>query len=64
MSVRYKVTIEVTYDDSDNYPDPSTILDSIQDNVEGLLSPYGEKVEKFEVSVEDLSARVSNPSPN
>lgn len=47
----YKVVIEVSYEGEE--PDPSALLDSIQDNVEEFLSPYGETVSNFEVCVND-----------
>jgi len=53
MGRKYKVTIEVEYEEGEA-PDPSSLLDSVQDNAEDLLEPYGETVEKFEVSVEDM----------
>lgn len=34
------ITIEVTY--TDDSPDHSSLLDSVQDNIAGLLNPYDE----------------------
>jgi len=51
---KFIVTIEATYkSEGEGDPDPSALLDSVQDNIKELLEPYGEEVDEFEVSVED-----------
>ena len=47
-----RITIDVTY--SGDSPDPSTLLDSVQDNCAELLDPYDDTpVDSFNVSVEE-----------
>ena len=53
MGQKYKITIDVEYDKG-SYPDPSKLLDSIQDNIAEFLSPYDEAIYGFEVCVEDV----------
>ena len=46
-----KITITVVYEDR---PDPSQLLDEIQDNIQEYLTPNDETVESFNVCVEDV----------
>lgn len=54
MGRKYKITIDVEYDDDG--ADPSWLLDSFQDNASELLSPGEDmvSVKDFEVCVEDM----------